>query len=49
MSMGFIYLAYVTWMNLMTPERDKLSGLYMMNKTSVTELLALDDFLVVVH
>ena len=28
MSMEFIYLAYVTWINFKAPERDKLSGLY---------------------
>ena len=31
--MEFIYLAYVTWMNFKSPEHDKLSGLYMVNKT----------------
>ena len=32
-NMEFIYLAYVTLINFKSPERDKLSGLYMVNKT----------------
>ena len=45
--MEFIFLAYVTWMNFKSPERDELSGLLRLF-IIVTELLVPDDFLAVV-